>query len=64
MQKEQRFVQCIEKVLWLIKCVKSGLQSFMLEISVWMMLHGWIEQLKLLVIRSRHLNENNHPYIT
>ena len=35
----------MEKVLWLIECVKSGLQSFMLEISCWMMmLHGWVDQ--------------------
>ena len=31
----------MEKVLWLIKYVKSSLQSFVLEISNWMMLHGW-----------------------
>ena len=31
----------MEKVLWLIKYVKSSLQSFVLEISYWMMLHGW-----------------------
>ena len=31
----QIFVQCVEKVLWLIECVKSGLWSFVLEISHW-----------------------------
>ena len=30
----------VEKVQGLIECVKSGLQSFMLEISHWTMLHG------------------------
>ena len=35
----KRFVQCMEKVLWLIEHVKSGLQSFVLEISCWTMLH-------------------------
>ena len=28
---------CMEKVLWLIKGIKSGLWSFMLEISLWML---------------------------
>ena len=35
----------METMLWLIKHVKSGLQSFMLEISHWMMLHDWVDQL-------------------
>ena len=30
---KRRFVQCTEKVLWLIERVKSGFQSFVLEIS-------------------------------
>ena len=34
MQKK-RFLQCTEKVLWLIEHVKSGLQSFVLDISHW-----------------------------
>ena len=33
LKHKKRFVQCVEKVLWLIKYVKRGLQSFMLEIS-------------------------------
>ena len=28
--------------------------SFMLEISCWMMLHGQVDQLKLIAIKSRH----------
>ena len=32
---------------------QSGLQSFMLEISCWTMLHGCINQLKLIAIKSR-----------
>ena len=48
------FVQCMEKLLWLIECVKSSLQSFMVEISPWMMLHGPVDKLKLIVIKSRH----------
>ena len=31
----KRFVQCVEKVLWLIKCVKSGLWSFLLLLIFW-----------------------------
>ena len=34
--------------------VKSGLRSFMLQISHWMMLHSRVDQLKLIVIKSRH----------
>ena len=30
----------MEKVLWFTECVKSGLQSFTLEISQWTMLPG------------------------
>ena len=37
-----------------VKGVKSGLQSWMLEISHWTMLHGWVDQLKLIAIKSRH----------
>ena len=31
----KRFIQCMEKVLWLIEHVRRGLQSFMLGISCW-----------------------------
>ena len=34
----------MEKVLWLIEHVKSGLRSFVLEISRWMMLHSQVDQ--------------------
>ena len=54
MQKIKRFVQCMEKVRWLIECVKGGLWSFMLEISGWMMLHSQVDQLKLIEIKSGH----------
>ena len=47
-------VQCMEKVLWLIERVKSGLQSFVLEISPLTMLQGRVAQLKLTAIKSRH----------
>ena len=33
---------------------RNGLQSFMLEISHWTMLHGRVDQLKLIAIKSRH----------
>ena len=41
----------MEKVLWLIECVKSGLWHFMLEISHWMMLHGRADLLKSIVTK-------------
>ena len=58
------FVQCVEKVLWLIKCVESGLRSFVLEISCWMIL-PWSgrpgevdsDQIEMLI-------ENNKRYTT
>ena len=53
-KKKKRFVHCVEKVLQLIKCVKSGLRSFMLETFLWMMLQGQVGQLKLIVIKLRH----------
>ena len=48
-----RFVQCKEKVLWLVLQVKSGLWSFMLEISHWRMLCGQADQLKRIAIKWR-----------
>ena len=44
----------MEMVLLLIEHVKSGLRNFMLKISHWMMLHGRVDQLKLVVIKLRH----------
>ena len=50
----QRFVQCMEQVLRLIRHVKSGFRSFVLGISSWTMLYGWVNQLKLVEIKSRY----------
>ena len=44
----------METVLGLIERVKSGLGSFVLEISCWTMLHSWADQLKWTVTKSRH----------
>ena len=33
---------------------QSSLQSFVLEISRWTMLHGQVEQMKLIAIQSKH----------
>ena len=53
----------MEKGLRLIEHVKSGLRSFMLEISHWTMLHGRADQLKLIAIKpTETLTENNQPY--
>ena len=49
---KKRFVQCTEKVLWLIEHVRSGIQSFMLEISRWTIFHCQIDQLKLIAVNS------------
>ena len=54
LKHKKRFVQCVEKVLGLGEYVKSGLQSFVLEISRWMMLHSQTDQSELTAIRSRH----------
>ena len=53
-KRKKRFVQCMEKVLWLIERVKSSLQNFVLEISQWVMLHGQVDHLKLIAIKLRH----------
>ena len=39
-ETQKNLVQCPGKVLWLIERVRSGLWSFMLEISRWTMLHS------------------------
>ena len=43
----------MEQVLWLIKHVKSGLQSFMLEISHWTMIYSQVDLLKLIEVKLR-----------
>ena len=53
-KERKRFVHCMEKVLCLTKHFKSGLQSFVLEISHLMMLCGQVDKLKLLAIKLRH----------
>ena len=50
----QRFVQCMEKLPWVIEPVKSDLGSFVLEISCWTMLHSPVDHLKLIAIKSGH----------
>ena len=54
MQKKKKICAAMEKVLWLIKCVKNDLWSCMLDISPWRMPHGQAGQLKLRAIKSRH----------
>ena len=54
MKHKKRLVQYMEKVLWLTERVKSGLWSFVLEISLWTLLPGRVDQLELIVIKSRH----------
>ena len=53
-KRKKRLVQCREKMLWQTEHVKSGLWKFMLEIFLRMMLHDGVDQLKLIVIKSRH----------
>ena len=50
-EMQKRFVQCMEKVLWLIEQLKNDLQTFVLEISHWMMLHSQVDQWKLIAIK-------------
>ena len=44
----------MEKVLSPNKHGESGLQSLVVEMSHWMMLHGQVDQLKLIVVKWRH----------
>ena len=60
-KKKKKVLQCMEKVQWLISCVKSGLQSFVLEVSSWTMLHSLVDQLKL-IDQMETLIENNQHY--
>ena len=53
----------MEKVLWLFEDVKSGLQSFVLEISCWTMLHGWVDQLKLIAIKLKHWEQSTSYHV-
>ena len=50
----KRSAQCMEMVLWLTECIKSGFCSFVLEISCWMIFHGQVDQVKLTATKSRH----------
>ena len=52
-KRQKRFVKCMEKMMWLIKHVKRGLQSFMLEISCCTMHLGQEYQLNVITIKSR-----------
>ena len=55
----------MEKVLWLIKCVKSALRCFVLEISCWTMLHGQSGRpVKVDSDQIKTLIENNQSYTT
>ena len=49
----------MEKVLWLIEHVKSGLCSFVLEISCWTMLYGQVDPLEVNGDLIEALTENN-----
>ena len=52
--QEKSFVSYMEKVLWLIERVKSGLRSFAGDVSLWMMPRSQVDQLKLIALKSRH----------
>ena len=57
----KRFVQCMEKVLWLSKHVESDLRSFVLEVSQSStMLHGRVDQPKFIAIKLKHIGNNQH----
>ena len=55
--QNQRYFQCMKNVPWLIKSVKSGLRSLMLEISHWTTFHGPVEvdsdQIETLIERNQ-----------
>ena len=50
-EMQKKILQYMKKLLWLIECIKSGLWSFLLEISLWMMFQGSVDQLNLIVIK-------------
>lgn len=51
----------MEKMLWLIKRVKSDLPSFVLDISCWALFHGRVDQLRLI---ANNLIEDAQRYTT
>ena len=53
LKRRKRCVRCMEKVPWVLEPVRSGLQSFVLEIPLWMMLHGQVDQWKLIANKVR-----------
>ena len=60
----KRFVQRMEKVLWVFVNVRSDSWSFVLEISHGRVLHGQVDKLKLIVIKSRYSLRAINVYIT
>ena len=61
-KKKKKIVQIMEKVLWLDEYVKSGLWSFVLEISHWTMLHGQGRSVEANSNQIKTLIENNQCY--
>ena len=58
-EMQKRFVQSVEKVLWLTEHVKGVLWSFMLEMSCWTMLHVEVDSDQI-----KTLSEDNQRYTT
>ena len=61
-EMQKSFVQFMENVLWVIKRVKSGLQSSVLEISQWTRLHHQVDQLEVDSSQIKTLTESNQHY--
>ena len=61
-EMQKSFVQFMENVLWVIKCVKSGLQSSVLEISQWTKLHHQVDQFEVDSSQIKTLTESNQHY--
>ena len=61
-KKKNMYLQGMEKVLWLDEYVKSGLWSFVLEISHWTMLHGQGRSVEANSNQIKTLIENNQCY--
>ena len=55
---KKRFVQCMEKMLWLTEHFRSGLQFHAEDFSLDETFHGQVDQLKLIAIKWRHWEQS------
>ena len=58
LKKSENATETKKGLLQCVEIVKNGFWSFVLKISLWMMVHGWVDQLKLIEIILRLWEES------